>query len=160
MRGEGAFLAENQVGQPTAVGMLQLAGFLREHGFVGVADGGLTHGVVLEQPFDHLHAHFPIQAVHGLGRWIAEHVEDALGVAGNRLTGLVGIEDNLRAAQDYAYDQCRQEHDPEQLHRQAVLEFQLQRVIPCSVRVASSCHEYWQSRVGSQRDNQAREKSP
>ena len=160
LRGEGAFLAEDQVGQPAAVGMLQFAGFLREHGFVGMADGGLTHGIVLEQAFDHLHAHLPIEAVNGLSRGIAEHVEDAFGVAGNRLTGFVGIENNLRAAQDYADDQCRQEHDPEQLHRQAVLEFQLQRVIPCSVRVASSCHEYWQSRVGSQRDNQAQDHLP
>ncbi|MNQ68641.1 hypothetical protein D3C85_832030 [compost metagenome] len=160
LRGEGAFLAENQVGQPAAVGLLQFAGFLREHGFVGMADRGLTHGIVLEQAFDHLHAHFPVEAVNRLGRGIAEHVEDAFGVAGNGLAGFVSIENDLCAAQDYADDQCRQEHDPEQLHRQAVLEFQLQRVIPCSVRVASSCHEYWQSRVGSQRDNQAGDDLP
>ncbi|AZD69017.1 hypothetical protein C4K05_5029 [Pseudomonas chlororaphis subsp. aureofaciens] len=28
------------------------------------------------------------------------------------------------------------------------------------MRVASSCHEYWQSRDGSQRDNQAQDISP
>ncbi|MCY1408196.1 hypothetical protein D9M71_235150 [compost metagenome] len=151
--GEGAFLAENQVGQPAAVGVLQFAGFLREHGFVGMADGGLAHGGVLKQAFDHLHAHFPVQAVDGLGRGVAKHVEDAFGIAGDGLACFIGIEHDLRAAQDHADDQCRQEYDPEQLHRQAVLEFQLQRVIPCSVRVASSCHEYWQSRDGSQRDN-------
>lgn len=160
LSGERAFLAEDQVGQPAAVGMLQVAGFLREHGFVGMADGGLTHGIVLEQAFDHLHAHLPIQAVDRLCRGIAKHVEDAFGIAGDGLACFIGIENNLRAAQDHADDQCRQEHDPEQLHRQAVLEFQLQRVIPCSVRVASSCHEYWQSRVGSQRDNQALGESP
>ena len=153
--GESAFLAENQVGQPATVGVLQLAGFLREHGFIGMADGGLTHGIVLEQALDYLHAHLTIEAIDGLGRGVAEHVENALGVASHGLAGFIGIENDLRAAQDHADDQCRQEHDPEQLHRQAVLEFQLQRVIPCSVRVASSCHEYWQSRVGSQRDNQA-----
>ncbi|MNY05327.1 hypothetical protein D3C86_1380440 [compost metagenome] len=118
-----------------------------------MADGGLAHGGVLKQAFDHLHAHFPVQAVDGLGRGVAKHVEDAFGIAGDGLACFIGIEHNLRAAQDHADDQCRQEHDPEQLHRQAVLEFQLQRVIPCSVRVASSCHEYWQSRDGSQRDN-------
>ncbi|MNI19017.1 hypothetical protein D3C73_724380 [compost metagenome] len=151
--GEGAFLAKDQVGQPATAGVLQLTGFLREHGFVGVADGSLAHGVVLKQAFDHLHAHFPVQAVDGLGRGVAKHVEDAFGIAGDGLACFIGIEHDLRAAQDHADDQCRQEHDPEQLHRQAVLEFQLQRVIPCSVRVASSCHEYWQSRDGSQRVN-------
>lgn len=152
---ERAFLAKDQVGQPAAVGMLQLAGFLREHGFVGMTDGSLAHGVILEQAFDYLHTHLPVQAVDGLGRGVAEHVEDALGITGHGLACFIGIENDLRAAQDHADDQCRQEHDPEQLHRQAVLEFQLQRVIPCSVRVASSCHEYWQSRDGSQRDNSA-----
>ena len=152
LRSEGAFLTEDQVGQPAAGGFLQVAGFLREHGLVRVANGGHAHSVILEQAFNDLHAHFPVQAVDRLCRWVAKHVENALGIASYRLPSLVGIEDDLGAAQDHAHYECRQQHNPEQLHRQAVFEFQLQRAIPCSVRVASSCHEYWQSRDGRQSD--------
>ncbi|VVO40740.1 hypothetical protein PS691_05716 [Pseudomonas fluorescens] len=73
-----------------------------------MADGRHAHRGILKQAFDHLHAHFPIEAVHRLGRWVAEHVEDALGIAGHRLPRLVGIENDLRAAQNHADDQCRQ----------------------------------------------------
>ncbi|MNZ70585.1 hypothetical protein D3C78_889290 [compost metagenome] len=40
---EGALLAEDQVGQPARARLLQWPGFLREHGFVGMADGGHAH---------------------------------------------------------------------------------------------------------------------
>ncbi|MNF74394.1 hypothetical protein D3C84_564240 [compost metagenome] len=111
--GEGAFLAENQVGQPAGRQLQRGAGLLREHGFVGMADRGHAHRVILEQAFDDLHAHFPIQAIDRLGRRVTEHVEDAFGVKGNGLARLVGIEHDLRATEHHANHQCRQQHDPE-----------------------------------------------
>ncbi|MNF09637.1 hypothetical protein D3C80_2103520 [compost metagenome] len=61
---------------------------------------------MLEQAFDHLHAHLAIQAVDGLGRRIAEHAEYPVGVVGDRLPRLVDIEHDLRAAQDHTHNQC------------------------------------------------------
>ncbi|MNF82366.1 hypothetical protein D3C84_646700 [compost metagenome] len=96
--GEGALLAQNQVSQPATVGLLRFTALLREHGFVGVADGGHAHRVILEQAFDDLHTHFTVEAIHRLGRGVAKHVEDAVGIVGHRLTGFISIEDNLCAA--------------------------------------------------------------
>ncbi len=110
--GEGAFLAKNQIGQPAAGSMLQGAAFFREHGFVGMANGGHAHRIVLEQPLDDLHAHLAVQAIHRLGRRVAEHIEDALGIAGHGLARLVGIKHDLRHAQRHAHDQRRQQHNP------------------------------------------------
>jgi len=74
-----------------------------------VADGGVAHGFMLEQALDDLHCHLAVQAVHGLGRGVAEHAEDALGVVGNGLTCLVDVEDDLPATQHYPDHQCRQQ---------------------------------------------------
>ncbi|MNZ67938.1 hypothetical protein D3C78_861960 [compost metagenome] len=117
LSGVGAFLAKEQVGQPAYGRVLQRAGLFGEHGFIGVADGSLAYRLVLEQAFHDLHAHFPVKAVDRLGRGIAKHVEDALGVAVDGLTGLVGVIDDLRAAKNDTDRQRRKEHDPEQLDR-------------------------------------------
>ena len=77
-----------------------------------MADRGHAHSIVLEQTFDHLHAHLAIQAVHGLGRGVAKHVEDALGIARHGLACLVGIKNDLRHAQRHTHDQGRQQHNP------------------------------------------------
>ncbi|MOA15665.1 hypothetical protein D3C78_1358340 [compost metagenome] len=71
-----------------------------------MTDGGMAHRFVLEQAFDHLHAHLAIQAVDRLGRGIAEHAKDAVGVVGHRLPRLVDIEHDLRAAQHHTDNQC------------------------------------------------------
>lgn len=126
LRGVGTFLAENQVGQPAHGGVPQRPGLFCQHGFIRVADGRHAYRLVLEQAFHHLHAHFTVEAVHRLGRRVAEHVEDALGIVVHGLAGLVGVVDNLRTAEQYADRQRRQQHDPEQLDRQAVPQFQLQ----------------------------------
>ncbi|MNV64384.1 hypothetical protein D3C71_1570240 [compost metagenome] len=126
MGGVGALLAQQRVGQPAHGHVLQRPGFLGQHGFVGVADGGHAHGFVLEQPFHDLHAHFPVKAVYRLGRRVAEHVEDTLGIVVHGLAGLVGVVDDLRATEYDTDRQRRQQHDPEQLDRQAVPQFQLQ----------------------------------
>ena len=80
-----------------------------------MADGGLAHRIVLKQAFDDLHRHLSVQAVDGLSGGVAKHVENTFGVVVDRLPGLVGVEHNLRAAQHHPDDQCRQQHDPEQL---------------------------------------------
>ncbi|MNJ29758.1 hypothetical protein D3C77_243370 [compost metagenome] len=117
LRGKGAFLAQDQVGQPASRGFLQRTVFLRQHGFIGMADGGHAHRLILKQPFHDLHAHFLVQAVDGLGGGVAEHVEDSLGVVGHCLTSLVGIEDDLRTTENDTDHQCREQYDPEQLDR-------------------------------------------
>ena len=99
-------LAKNRVGQPACRHLCQVAGFFRQHGLVRVADGGVTHRFVLEQPLDHLHAHLAVQAVYRLGRRVAEHAEDAMGIVDHRLTCLVGVEDNLRTTQYHSYYEC------------------------------------------------------
>ncbi|MNS90529.1 hypothetical protein D3C72_1245840 [compost metagenome] len=99
LRGVGTFLAEDQVGQPAHGHVLQRAGLFRQHGFVGVADGGHAYRFVLEQAFHHLHAHFAVEAVYRLGRGVAEHIEDALGIVVHGLAGLVGVVDDLRTAE-------------------------------------------------------------
>lgn len=126
LRGVGAFLAEDQVGQPAHRHVLQRAGLFCQHGFVGVANRGHSHRFVLEQAFHHLHAHFTVKAIHRLGRGVAEHVEDALGIIVHGLAGLVGVVEDLRTAEYHADRQRAQQHDPEQLDRQAVPQFQLQ----------------------------------
>ncbi len=117
LRGVGTFLAEDQVGQPAHRGVQQWAGLLGQHGFVGMSDGGFAHRFVLEQTFHDLHAHFPVKAVDRLGRWVAEHVKDALGIVVDGLAGLVGVVDDLRATKDDTNRQRRKEYDPEQLDR-------------------------------------------
>ena len=95
-----------------------------------MADRSHAHRLVLEQAFHHLHAHFTVEAVYRLGGGVAEHVENALGVVIDGLAGLVGVVDDLRATEDDADRQRRKEHDPEQLDRQAVPQFQLQWGFP------------------------------
>ncbi|MNQ88994.1 hypothetical protein D3C85_1042870 [compost metagenome] len=131
--GEGLFLAEDGVCQPARGELHQRPVLLRQHGLVGMADGGLAHRLVLEQAFDHLHAHLAVQAVDGLGGRVAEHAEDPVGVVGNRLTGLVDVEHDLRTAQHHTDHQSGQKHHAQQLQRQAVFEIQLQMEIPCSM---------------------------
>ncbi|MND40604.1 hypothetical protein D3C80_313450 [compost metagenome] len=131
--GERLLLAEDGVGQPARGELHQRPVLFRQHGFVGMADGGLAHRFVLEQPLDHLHAHLAVQAVDGLGGRVAEHAEDPVGVAGDRLTGLVDIEHDLRTAQHHSDHQSGQQHHAQQLQRQAVFEIQLQMEIPCSM---------------------------
>ena len=127
---EAALLSEDQVGQPAGGRLFQFPGFLREHGFVRMPNGRHAHRIVLKQSLDDLHAHLPVQAVHRLGRGVSEHIEDASGITGDGLSGLVGVEDDLRTTQDHPYDQRREQHHAQQLYRQAVSEFQLQMVIP------------------------------
>lgn len=105
---EGAFLAEDRVGQPARRQVQQRPGFLRQHRLAGMADARLAHRLVLEQAFEDLHRHFPVEAVDRLGGRVADHREDALGVAAHRLLGLVGVEDDLRATEHYANGQRRQ----------------------------------------------------
>lgn len=126
LSGEAAFLAKDEVCQPPRRGRLQRPVFLGEQAFVRVPDGRHAHGVILEQAFDDLHAHLAVQAVDGLCRRIAEHAENPLGVARHSLTCLVGVEDDLRTAEQDAYQKRRKQHNAQQLYRQAVLEFQLQ----------------------------------
>ncbi|MNQ74714.1 hypothetical protein D3C85_894790 [compost metagenome] len=134
---ETLFLAEDRVGQPAGGQLRRVTGFFREHRLVGMADGRHAHRFVLEQAFDDLHAHFAVQAVDRLGRGVAEHAEDALGIVVHRLAGLVCVEDNLRAAQYHPNGKRGKQYYTQQLQRQAVLEFQLQMAVPCSMPDAS-----------------------
>ena len=95
---EGLLFAEDYVGEQAALDIQQGAGFFRQYRLVRMTDGGVAHRVILEQAFDHLQAHFPVQAVDRLGRGIAEHGQDALGIIGYGLTGLIDVKDDLRAA--------------------------------------------------------------
>ena len=70
---------EQPVGQGT-IGIVDQRPFPAGQGrFIRVPDRGETYGIVLEQAFDHLHGHFPIQTVDRLGGGITGHGQNLLG---------------------------------------------------------------------------------
>jgi len=81
-----------------------------QHFLAGMADRGFADGLVLEQAFHHLAAHFPVEAVDRLRRGVARHAQDTLRIVGDEMAGLVGPEDDLRTAENQPHGQCGQQN--------------------------------------------------
>ncbi|MCY1416660.1 hypothetical protein D9M71_321760 [compost metagenome] len=133
--------AEDRIGQPAARRLQQRARAFGEHGFVGLADGGVAHRLMLEQAFQHLHGHVAVEAVDRLGRWVAEHRQDVLGFALRHVPRRVGVEGDLGAAEHHSDRKGGEQHDTQELERKAVPGGQFQGGHPCSTPGANNRSE-------------------
>ncbi len=120
---EQMLAAQQQVGEGASGQLQQRAAALGQRRLAGAADEGMANRFVVEQPFDHLFGHGAVQGQYGLGGRVAEHAQDALGLAVEGLAGLLqGVED-LYGAQQQADGQGAQQGDLEQFAGQAAVTY-------------------------------------
>ena len=83
--------------------------------FLGMTNDRTLDCGVGKQTFNDLSGHIPVEAEDGLAGGIVEHGQNFAGVPDNGFTDSAQVDQNLRQTQQHPYQQCPQQHQPQQL---------------------------------------------
>ena len=115
-----------------------------QRGAMSVAQAGAQHARVLQQAGHQLFGEAAILAEAGQGRALAEHAEQLPALGADGLAAQLQVVGDLRAAEQQAERDCRQQDEAEQALREALLDvWRHGRTFPClALPVARSRTEY------------------